>query len=229
MKTTFSSKVLVLAAAAPVVLALGFMGCSGDDSTPPKTDSGATTSAATTTTTSGSATTTTSGSATTTTGTVTDAGGDADATTSTGPLTLTGDVYPNLLHLCVSCHGFNDAGAAGGGISAGHLDMGDAAVAYEMLVGDGGGVIAQGTPAVGGASCAALGTDAGLKRVMPGDPAHSLLWNKLASNDGDGGSLTLSDGGPEVFCGVPMPLHLGSVGANNIKMVSDWIEAGAKK
>jgi hypothetical protein len=227
MQTTFSSKVLVFAAAAPIVLALG--GCSSDNN-PATTDSGATTSATTTaTTTSSGSGTTTSGSATTTSSAITDAGGDADATTSTGPLTLTGDVYPNLLHLCVGCHGVLADGGQGGGIAFGHLDMGDAAAAYENLVGDGGGVIAQGNPVVGGGSCAALGTDAGLKRVMPGDPAHSLLWNKLASNDGDGGSLLLSDGGPEVFCGVPMPLHGGSVGATNVKMVSDWIEAGAKK
>jgi hypothetical protein len=101
--------------------------------------------------------------------------------------------------------------------------MGDAAVAYAELVGaDGGGVYAA------GALCGAFGTDGGLKRVMPGDPLHSLLYNKLASNVGDGGSITLSDGGEEVFCGHPMPLGFPAVSAAAVKEVADWIDGGAK-
>jgi hypothetical protein len=131
-------------------------------------------------------------------------------------------VYSDVLSHCVGCHGIGDAGP-GPGITGGKLDMGDAAAAWMNLVGaDGGGVIAQ------GGGCAALGTDAGLKRVFPGDFTKSLLCNKLASNDGDGGSLTLSDGGPEVLCGSPMPLHLPAVSPAAVTEIKQWIEAGAK-
>jgi hypothetical protein len=217
MHTTLSSKVLGFAAAAPLVLALA--GCSSDNNNS-KSDGGTTSASATTSgTTSGSASTTTTSSA------VGDAGPTDSGTpdSSTGPLSFGANVYAQVIQQCTGCHGVLMDGGPGLGIQGGHLDMGDAAAAFENLVGaDGGGVIAQGGP------CGPLGIDAGLKRVAPGDPDHSLLWNKLASNDGGGGSLLLSDGGPMVFCGNPMPLHLMALPTAEITTVHDWIEGGAK-
>jgi hypothetical protein len=219
MQTTFSSNVLVFAAAAPLVLALA--GCSSDNN-PATTDGGSSTTVTTTNTATGTATT--SGSTSTSSGSViTDAGGGGDAgDATTGPLSLAATVYPNVLSQCTGCHAIQSDGGIGVGLMNGKLDMGDAAAAFEGLVGDGGGVLAQGT------ACGPLGVDAGLKRVVPGDPVHSLLWNKLASNDGGGGSNVLTDGGLEVACGVPMPAFHAALPATQIKTVSDWIEGGAK-
>lgn len=64
---------------------------------------------------------------------------------------------------CTGCHAFLADGGPGVGIAFGNLDMGDAAVAFLSLVGDGGGVLAQGMGAgAAGVTCATLAADAGL-------------------------------------------------------------------
>lgn len=62
--------------------------------------------------------------------------------------------------------------------------------------------------AANGTSCAVLGTT----RVEPGDPASSLLIDKI------------SNAMPE--CGEPMPPG-GALSATEIKQIVDWIQAGA--
>jgi hypothetical protein len=216
METTLSSKILRVAVGAPLVLALAT--CSSNNS-PPASDAGSSSTVATSSTSTGSSGSTTSGTVATTSssGAITDGGADTGT-----PLSPFDTVFSDVLSHCVGCHAIQSDGGPGLGISGGKLDMGDAAVAYVQLVGDGGGALAQ------GALCGAFGTDAGLKRVVPNEPLQSLLYNKLASNVGDGGSITLSDGGAEVFCGHPMPLNLPAVSAAAVKEISDWIDAGAK-
>ena len=227
MRTTLSSKILRVAAAAPIVLSLA--ACSSNNSPPPATDAGSSTTTGTTSGTSsssGSATTTTSATSNSTTSTssssaITD-GGAPDTGADAAPPTFA-QLYSDLLHNCGGCHGLISDGGPGNGLAFGMLDLGDASAAWAGLVGaDGGGVVAAGV------ACSALGIDAGVKRVFPGDFTKSLLCNKLVSNDGDGGSLTLSDGGREVWCGSPMPFHLPAVSPAQINEVKAWIEAGAK-
>jgi hypothetical protein len=105
------------------------------------------------------------------------------------------------------------------GISHGNLDMGTEQKAYANLVGDGGGVPADGV------ACGSLGAK-GLLRVDPGNPNQSLLYNKVATNDGDGGSTTLPDGGEAVFCGNPMPLHEAAIPSAEVQAIQDWIAQG---
>jgi hypothetical protein len=95
--------------------------------------------------------------------------------------------------------------------------MSSATLAYGNLVGDGGMFAA-------GNSCA----DSGIKRVVPADPTHSLIYNKVASNDGDGGDIKMPDGGPTVFCGHPMPLNGPALGSADLSTIRDWIQQGAK-
>jgi mono/diheme cytochrome c family protein len=148
--------------------------------------------------------------------------GPADASLD-APSSFSTNVYgPILTANCVGCHGPTLDGAPGPGVAYGHLDMTSATVAYGNLVGGGGGVLA------GGSKCAALGMDSGLKRVVPGDPINSLFYNKVASNDGDGGDLALPDGGSMVFCGHSMPLGSPGLGAGNLSTIRDWIQQGAQ-
>jgi hypothetical protein len=131
------------------------------------------------------------------------------------------DVYSGIIAArCLACHGPTADGGPGTGIQFGHLDMSTQDTAYANLVGDGGGVPADGV------ACSTLGAD-GLLRVAPGNPTTSLIYNKLASNDGDGGSILLADGGPMVFCGNPMPLHHSAISAADLGIVHDWISQGA--
>jgi hypothetical protein len=150
---------------------------------------------------------------------VPDASGDGGSGEA-GPLSFNADVYTIVTARCISCHGPLPDGGDGSGVAFGKLDMRTEAAAYANLVGDGGVVAA-------GSKCAALGADAGLKRVVAGNPTDSLLYNKLASNDGDGGTLLNADGGPAIFCGSPMPLHLPAVSASQLAKIHDWIQAGA--
>jgi hypothetical protein len=117
---------------------------------------------------------------------------------------------------CIFCHGPTADGGPGIGIAYGSLDMRTEATAYANLVGDGGGVLAQGF------SCGS----SGLLRVAPGNPEQSLIYNKVISNDGDGGSLTTADGGKAVFCGHPMPEGLPALPAADLQAIQDWIAQG---
>jgi len=147
----------------------------------------------------------------------TDSGGGNDA----AAVAFGANVYGSIIAArCLACHGPTADGGPGTGIQFGHLDMSTQAAAYANLVGDGGGVPADGV------ACGPLGAD-GLLRVVPGSPTTSLIYNKLASNDGDGGSILLADGGPMVFCGNPMPLHHPAISASDLGTVHDWISQGA--
>jgi hypothetical protein len=128
---------------------------------------------------------------------------------------------PIISARCTFCHGLTADGGPGVGIQFGHLDMSTEANAYANLVGDGGGVPA------GGSACKTLG-QSGLLRVSPGSPASSLIYNKVVSNDGDGGSVVLADGGLEVFCGHPMPEFEPSIPSSDIATIHDWIAQGAQ-
>ncbi len=131
------------------------------------------------------------------------------------------NVYGSIIATkCLFCHGPTADGGPGIGIQFGHLDMSTQATAYASLLGDGGGVPADGV------ACSTLGAS-GLLRVAPGSPSTSLLYNKLASNDGDGGSILLPDGGPLVFCGNPMPEHHPAISAPDLGTVNAWILQGA--
>jgi hypothetical protein len=144
-------------------------------------------------------------------------GGDADAR---GPLSFSADIWPPIIgpH-CTLCHAVVDGGP-GVGISIGNLDMGDAAAGFAALVGDGGGVLAQGmNMGAAGVTCAALAADGGLKRVVPNDGLHSLLWNKVASKE---------DGGPPVICGNPMPASGVPLDPAQVAEIQAWINEGAR-
>ncbi|MDP9036319.1 MAG: hypothetical protein M3O50_16080, partial [Myxococcota bacterium] len=151
-----------------------------------------------------------------------EAGHDAetDSGRDAGALSFATNVWPIVGPVCSGCHGFAPDGGVGAGLEFGRLDLSSEAVAYADLLVDG-GVAAAGT------ACAALGVDAGLKRVVPDDPLASLLYNKVASNDGDGGGLHAPDGGPLVFCGSPMPLHQTALSAAELTTIRDWIQRGA--
>jgi hypothetical protein len=140
---------------------------------------------------------------------------------SAAALSFKSDVYSIIGGHCVFCHGPLPDGGPGSGIEFGSLDMASATIAYGNLVGDGGGVPAQGK------ACGPLG-DAGLLRVDPGNAAESLIYNQLSSNDGDGGSNTLPDGGKVVLCGNPMPLHEDALPTVDLTAIQSWINEGAQ-
>jgi hypothetical protein len=104
------------------------------------------------------------------------------------------------------------------------LDMSTPAKAYAGLV----GVAAAGTGAgASGVTCATLGVnqaaDAGdggpaLLRVAPGDPADSLLYEKVSSR--------LSGTNPP--CGSGMPLVGAPLTQPQVDLVQAWIAGGAQ-
>jgi cytochrome c553 len=109
------------------------------------------------------------------------------------------DVYSDTLSgICLPCH------APGGtGNSAGKLDMSTQALAYTNL-----------QMRAGGASCKA----SGLKLVVAGDAAMSLLVEKVAS--------------AQPPCGAQMPYGCGGPGPclspAQVQEIADWINSGAK-
>jgi hypothetical protein len=120
------------------------------------------------------------------------------------------DVYAILDEHCAYCHRPDPDGPgeqqAGIGYLLGRLDMSTAELAYRNLVEDGG--FADGIhcgPEEQG--------DAGLRRVVPSDTANSLILSKLSD-------------APK--CGVRMPDGLPPLPAEQIAVISAWIEAGAK-
>jgi hypothetical protein len=114
---------------------------------------------------------------------------------------------------CAFCHHPDEDGGASAGIGflIGHLDMSSAERAYANLVGDGGGVPAQGE------DCGPDAThDAGYVRVVPGHPEESLIIDKLSHDP------------PE--CGVRMPDELAGYPALDPALIAEiaaWIRAGA--
>ncbi|MDP9152303.1 MAG: MSCRAMM family adhesin SdrC, partial [Myxococcota bacterium] len=146
----------------------------------------------------------------------------ADSGPDAGPLRFGTSIYaPIVGPVCKGCHGLAPDGGPGVGLEFGHLDFSSEEVAYDSLLGDGGGVVAAGS------SCGGLGVDAGLKRVFPDNAMASLLYNKVLSNNGDGGNALAPDGGPLVFCGSPMPLHQTALSAAELTAIRDWIQQGA--
>jgi hypothetical protein len=181
------------------VLAAGMMVACGngdDDDTTPTADAG--TDSSTTTKLDGStgpeASTTADGS------TPTDSGaadtGTADAGDAGLAPTFT-NVYATIIGtVCKGCH------TGGSGETDGKLLMDTQADAYTNLVGSGSGVPAAGS------GCATSGED----RVVKGDSATSLLWQKV------NGTQT---------CGSRMPLGEGDLTQAQIALIAAWINAGA--
>jgi hypothetical protein len=157
--------------------------------------------------------------------TVTVSPGDAACpTTTTQSTTVTCDtldptftnVYASVIaQRCVSCH---QPGKSG--VTVGNLDMSTQPLAYAALV----GVPAMGTSAgTAGVTCGSLGagqTDgaAMLLRVAPGDPADSLVVNKVTSKIA----------GTTAECGSPMPAGGGApITQAQANLIEAWIQAGA--
>ena len=119
------------------------------------------------------------------------------------------NVYANVIGArCASCHRPN----ATTGVSAGNLDMSTQATAYGNLV----GVAAAGTGAgTSGITCVA----AMLTRVVAGNSAQSLLYNKVASKLA----------GVLAPCGSPMPLPAGAAPLTQaqVDLIAAWIAGGA--
>jgi len=139
-----------------------------------------------------------------------DAGKDAGA--DAGEEHLFAAAYAVISDHCVFCHHPDRDGPGAGenagiGYSLGHLDMSTAEKAYANLVGDGTGVVAAGI------DCSPTATSEVYRRVGPGDPADSLIIDKLAVRP------------PE--CGVGMPDGLPQLDPTSIEVIAAWIRAGA--
>jgi len=99
------------------------------------------------------------------------------------------------------------AGFCHGGGALGMLDLSEERSAYEALV----GVDAQGPDAVVGTAGACLGS--GAKRVVAGDAAASLIYQKLTAAQG---------------CGTRMPPPPAEMlAADKLDLVRRWIDGGA--
>jgi cytochrome c553 len=119
-----------------------------------------------------------------------------ETTTDAATVTFT-TVYSGILvGSCVTCHS-----PGGVGNSAGALNMSSQTLAYTNL---------QGSAA--GSSC----KGSGLKRVVPGDAAMSLLVQKVESATPP--------------CGTEMPDACGNscLSAAQVQEIEDWINEGAK-
>ena len=98
-----------------------------------------------------------------------------------------------------------NSGQCHSGFAAGALDMSTQTLAYANLV----GVQAMGMSAGNAAvSC----KDSGLTRVVPGDPARSLLVSKLEHT---------------ATCGDPMPNASTTLPREQLQAIRSWIERGA--
>jgi polyvinyl alcohol dehydrogenase (cytochrome) len=99
------------------------------------------------------------------------------------------------------------AGFCHGGGALGMLDLSEELSAYAALV----GIDAQGADMVVGTARACLGS--GVKRVVAGDAAASLLYQKLTAKQG---------------CGTPMPPPPAELlAADKLDLVKRWIDGGA--
>jgi hypothetical protein len=137
-------------------------------------------------------------------------------TVSTGSVTVTcSAVDPTFTRVYTTIIGPRCAGChrpGGSGVMVGMLDMSTPAAAFANLV----GVDAQGTGAgASGVPCAS----AQRVRVVPGDAAGSLLYDKVDSK------LV----GTNPPCGSPMPLGSGApLSQAEVDLISAWIDAGAR-
>jgi hypothetical protein len=120
------------------------------------------------------------------------------------------NVYADIIGVrCIGCHR-----PGGGGFTVGGLDMSTPAAAYANLVGVNAAGIGAGTS---GVTCASVTPPA--VRVIPGDSANSLIFNKVHSK---------LVAGP-VLCGSPMPLPAtgAPLTAAEVALIAAWIDAGA--
>jgi hypothetical protein len=129
-------------------------------------------------------------------GTTTDSSSSPPADTGTGTSAATfTEVYSQIIGpICSGCHG------DGTGASSGKLVMDTQADAYTALVG----------VAAAGAGCASSGET----RVVAGDSASSLIWQKV--------SMTKPP------CGSQMPLGGTPLSSAEVQLIADWIDDGAQ-
>lgn len=131
------------------------------------------------------------------------------ACSAVGPAPTYTDVYTMIIDpVCTGCHR-----PGGIGVTIGKLDMSSEDMAYANLV----NVPAQGTgPGTSGVACASAMPP--LIRVVPGDAAASLLFNKVDSKLA----------GTNPLCGSPMPPGSQSpLTPEQINLIAAWIDAGA--
>lgn len=104
-------------------------------------------------------------------------------------------ILKNTMYNCagVTCHGREGAMA----MTVGGLSLTSSSVAYMQLV----------KVASTGSACM------GKTRVVPGDPANSLLVQKLR--------------GATTMCGGTMPVNADEIPDADLKRITDWITAGA--
>jgi len=125
-------------------------------------------------------------------------------------LSFATDIMPIITASCHNCH---QTGADGGLSMKADTMM----TAYKALVGTG-----AGAPVTTSKNCKF--PDAVTMRVMPGDPAHSLMYLKITTPD----AMLLT-----AMCGDSMPkdkptMPLGTANAASAMKIHDWIIQGAK-
>lgn len=111
-----------------------------------------------------------------------------------GEVTYSGDIWPLIESRCIVCH--DEAGQV---YYESSVRFTDAAGTYDTFLN---GVVSEDT--VGGFT----------KYVVPGNPAASSLYDKIANDPPDSG-------------GDPMPGSGMMLSASEIEMVETWITAGA--
>jgi hypothetical protein len=126
-----------------------------------------------------------------------------------GVLSFAADIYaPILAKHCTGCHAFKADGGAGAGITAGKLDFSTADAGYVNLV----------NVAAAGVACGESDGASGLVRVVPGQAATSLLYEKVNG---------FTDAPP---CGSPMPKS-GEIPDGGqeavVALIKTWINQGA--
>jgi hypothetical protein len=131
------------------------------------------------------------------------------ATNDAGPLSFSADIYgPIVQHHCIGCHGPTADGGPGSGIAFGHLDMSSVDAGFANLV----------NVAAAGGACELIDGSAGPVRVVPGNAAASLLYDKV-------NGFTVAP-----VCGSPMPKS-GEIGdggqAAVVGAIQTWINQGA--
>ncbi len=136
---------------------------------------------------------------------------DSSTTADASALSFATDIYAPILEVhCVGCHALQADGGALSGVEFGKLDMSTVDAGYANLVN---------VPATG-VACAEVDGSAGPVRVVPGDAASSLLWDKV--------NAYLD---PPAVCGGAMPKS-GEIpdGGQAIvaAQIQTWINQGAR-
>ena len=131
------------------------------------------------------------------------------ASEDAGPLGFAADIYGTIIeHHCVGCHGPTADGGLGSGLAFGKLDMSSVDAGYANLV----------NVAASGAACGETDGAASPIRVVPGNAANSLLYEKV------NGFTTAPP------CGDPMPKS-GEIPDGGqaivVQQIQTWIDQGA--